>query len=81
MLGRGHGEQRVGQRAAACGAARGLDHAGRVGVDADDERFGARSSGREDVAAVTRAQVDRHPGVPGGERCDLADVELEEAAT
>jgi hypothetical protein len=33
------------------------------------------------VTAVTRAEVDRHPGVPGGERCDLADVELEEPAT
>jgi hypothetical protein len=81
MLGRCDREQRVGQRAAACRPARGLGHPGRVGVDADDERVRARGSGREDVTAVTRSQVDGHPGVACDERCDLADVELEEPAT
>jgi hypothetical protein len=81
VLGRRDREQRVGEGASARRPARGLGHPGRVGVDPDDERVRARGCRREDVTAVTRTEVDRHPGVPGGELCDLADVELEEPAT
>ena len=79
VLGGRHGEQRVGQRATASGAARGLGHAGGTGVDADDERLRMGGGGSQDAAAVTGAEIDRDPGVPGGELFESADVELEQA--
>jgi hypothetical protein len=80
VLGRGDGEQRVRRRAAARAAAGGLRHAGRVGVDADDERLGITSGCGEHVAAVARAQIKCHAGVSRGNRSDLADVHFLELA-
>lgn len=80
VLGGRDDEQRVGKRGAAGGPARGLGHAGRVGVDSDDERAGVRGGGPQDAAAVTGAEIDRDPGVAGGECFESADVELEQAA-
>lgn len=80
MLGGRHGEQRVRHGAATGGPARGLGHAGGVGVDADEQRLRPGGGGSQDTAAVTGAEIDRDPAVAGGELLESADVELEEAA-
>lgn len=80
VLGGRDDEQRVRESAAASGAARGLGHAGGAGVDADDERLRMGGGGSQDAAAVTGAEIDRDPGVAGGECFESADVELEQAA-
>ena len=81
VLGCGDREQRVRQRATPGGAAGCRGHAGRVGVDADHQRVGARGSGPQHVAAVTGAHVERDPDVTGGELAESADVELAEVAS
>ncbi len=80
MLGGRHREQRVRQRLSPRGAAGGLGQAGRVRVEADDQRLGPRRRSGEHGAAVTRAQVDRDPRVARGELGESADVDFGEAA-
>jgi hypothetical protein len=81
VLGGRDDEQRVGKRGAASGPARGLGHAGRVGVDADHERVGSGGGPRKHVSAVAGPQVERDPGVTRGELVDLADVDFAEGAS
>jgi hypothetical protein len=80
VLGGGHREQRVRQRAAAGGAARRVRHAGGVGVDAHDQRLRPRSSDAQHAPAVAGSEVDGDAGVAGPDVFESADVDVDEAA-
>ena len=75
MLRRGDRVERVGRR-----AARVLDHARRVGVQADGQGVGTRSRSRQHVAAVARPEVDGEAVVARRQRVESADVDVVEAA-
>jgi hypothetical protein len=80
VLGRGDREQRVRQRAALRRSPRGLDHASRVGVQADREGVGTGLGRRQYMAAVTGPEVDREAVVARRQRVESADVDVVEAA-
>jgi hypothetical protein len=80
VLGRGDREQRVRHRVALRGAPGGLDHARRVGIEADRQGVGTRPRGGQHMAAVTGPEVDREAVVARRQRVESADVDVVEAA-
>lgn len=63
------------------GATRGVTHAGRAGIDADEQRAGLAPGTTKHGAAIAGAHVHDHPLVAGDQAVELTDVEFEETAT
>jgi hypothetical protein len=76
LLGRRDHEERVGKRAAAGRASRRVGHGGRVRVETDHERVGARRGGREDGSTVAGPEIESYPVVALGATFGLADVDV-----